>query len=91
MTTSLLLVIYTAFGFIGHLTRRYTTAHMENMSWRDLCNYGLGVIYVFPLAAFLFGHLERDIPRPMLRFTVSFWFAFVSFGLGVVAGHRYQR
>jgi hypothetical protein len=88
--TSLLLFSYAVLGFIAHIGRRVTTDHMT-ANWRELSNYGLGVLYVFPLASFLFDQLEADIPNHRLRFKIAYLLSFVSFGVGVLAGHRYSN
>ena len=90
MATNLLLFTYAVLGFIAHIGRRITTDHMA-VNWRELSNYGLGVLYVFPLGSLLFDHLEDDIPNPKLRFKIAYLLSFVSFGVGVVAGYRYSN
>lgn len=87
----LILAIYAGLGFVAHMARRITTDNMSSVHWRELSNYGLGVTYVLPLAAFLFSQLEEDIPGHNLRFVIAYILSFVSFGLGVVAGHRYYK
>ena len=88
--TSLLLFSYGILGFAASLGRRVTTDQIS-ANWRDLASYGLGVLYCFPLGSFLFDHLESDIPNHSLRFKIAYLLAFISFGVGVVAGRRYSK
>lgn len=85
----ILLPIYAILGFVAVLTRNLITGHMRQ-DWRDISNRTLGILYVFPLALFLFDHLAEDIPRQNLRFLVAYFLAFGSFGFGVVTGYWYM-
>lgn len=86
-----LLFIFSVFGYIAHLARPYTTDTISNHKWREISNYGMGVLCVLPLGTFMFDILEDEIPVPTIRFIVSFFMSFAGFGIGVIFGHRYDR
>ncbi len=89
MAIFILMPVYAAFGFLAHFYRDTITGHMRT-DWADICNKVLGVLYVFPLALLMFRHLQSDIKRCDLRFIISYFMSFMSFGIGVVVGFWYD-
>lgn len=83
-----LMEIYTLLGFMAHFYRDHITGHMRR-DWQDISNKVLGILYIFPLSFLMFRHLRHDIPKCELRFIVSYFLSFMSFGLGVIAGFWY--
>jgi len=79
------MIINGLLGYIAHYFKEYITGHMS-LDWDNTINKVLGVLYVFPLSYLMFNWLEIDIPKPNLRFLVTYALSFMSFGIGVVIG-----
>lgn len=81
-------VVYVLLGFIGHLSKEPLVGHMSR-DWQDLSTKGLGIVWCYPLAMYLYRELQDDIQTDEIRFSISYLFTFVIFGIGVLAGYRY--
>lgn len=86
---TLLMILYSALGFLAHVTRRWTTEDIRGEGWRNLTRYSIGVSLVFPLATYMFMILD-DIKEQALRFMVAYLLAFLPFGTGVAIGYKYD-
>ena len=81
-----LMLVNALLGYIAHYFRGHITGHIKNPDSEDVANKILGVMYVFPLSLLMYKSVKDDIRNDDMRYLVSYFLSFMSFGLGVVVG-----
>jgi hypothetical protein len=70
-------------GFLSHKLQRYID-RIEERGWNRLASYTVGVLLVFPFV--LVFHEQLDDLDSEKRLTVSYFGAYLPFGIGVALG-----